>query len=97
MELKERLKYVEQQLALENKVHIRDGLRQQLASELGREVSLEVDLPYVASIVEHAYVDNILTEPNLPSLFGIPTITGGVVGFFLASLIVVFRRERKTA
>ncbi len=94
LELEERMAYVEKQLATVDKIHIRDGLREQLATELGRAVALEVDLPYSATVVEEAYILNGLTEPNIRLIFGMPGIIGGVIGFILISLFALIRRER---
>jgi len=96
LELEERMSYVELQLSSVDKIHIRDGLRQQLATELGREVALEVDLPYAAIIVEEPYIMNGLTEPNLPLIFGIPAVVGGIIGFLFISFIALFRREKRS-
>ena len=95
-EVLQRMAYVEQQLATVDKVHIRDGLREQLASELGRQVALEVDLPYTATVIEAARVGNSRTEPNVRLLFGIPVVVGGVIGFSLVALVALFRRERRS-
>ena len=94
-EVLQRMAYVEQQLATVDKVHIRDGLREQLAAELGRQVALEVDLPYTATVIEAARVGNTRTEPNVRLLFGIPVVVGGVIGFSFVALVALFRRERR--
>ncbi len=89
----ERKAYIEQELARQTLVRNQDALRSLLADELSRQVALAGNLLYSATVVEAPHLQNRRTEPNITLIFGVPTVTGFALGFFLITLVAVFRRE----
>ena len=86
---------IEAKMAVESKVQFLEALRGLLTNELSREITLDEGLPYAARIVEPARIHNRRTEPNLQRLMGVPAATYAGLGFFLTTLIALFRRERR--
>lgn len=90
----QRRAYIERELSRQTIVAIQDALRGLLGAELSREISLEGNIPYAASIVQAPYLSNSMTEPNIMLLFGLPVAAALALGFLLITLVAVFRMER---
>lgn len=91
----ERRAYITRELAAATNVQVQDALRGMLANEFNKTLTLASNLPYAAKITEPARILNRRTEPNLRTFFGFPIAGMAGVGFFLITLIAVFRRERR--
>jgi len=86
---------IEAKLAVETNVQFQDALRGLLVMELGREITRDEALPYAARIIEPPIINNQRTEPNIQRVLGVPAVAYAGGGFFLTTLIAVFRRERR--
>lgn len=94
-DMADRVAYINREMAATTNFQIQEGLRGMLATELNRGVTLASNLPYAAKVTEPARVMNRRTEPNLRRIFVVPIALASAVGFFLITLLAVFRRERR--
>jgi len=93
IESERRRQYINTQLERETRSVTLNALRGLLSSEEKTRMLLELDLPYVARIIEPARVSYSATEPSVRRMFGVPIFTALVLGFGFVTLIALFRRE----
>jgi hypothetical protein len=86
--------FIEKQMESRTILYMQEALRNLLSQELSREISLEANPSYSATIVEAPYIANARTEPNPTLVFGVPMVVLAIGGFLLVTLVAVVRRER---
>ena len=72
---------------------IRRALIAAMMSEERTAMLLEGGLPYAAKVIEHPFLSENPTQPNLMLLIAVPGASGLLLGFLLVALIAVFRSE----
>jgi hypothetical protein len=93
IEAERRRQYINTQLERETRTVTLNALRGLLSREEQTRMLLEIDLPYVARIIEPARVSSSATEPSVRRMFGVPIAISLALGFGFVTLIALFRRE----
>ena len=90
----QRRAYIERELSRQTMLNIQDALRSLLGAELNRDISLEGNTSYAASVAQAPYLSSAVTEPNLVAMFGAPAVGAFALAFLLITFVAVIRMER---
>lgn len=92
-ELTQKTVFLRDRLDSTQVIELRQALVAMLANQSRVEMTLQKGLPFVARVIEPAYISKYKTSPNVTATVGIPTFVAFALVFGALLLIVIFRYE----
>ena len=92
-ELAQETNYLEDRLNNTEIIELRQALVVMLANQSRKEMSLQKGFPFIARVIEPAYISKYTTSPNVIETVGLPTFVAFALVFGTLLVIVLFRNE----